>query len=102
VLRGDVAGGGAAGDPMCPPHPIVSPRQDRRHDDGGVACLEARTWGPLGVCCPRGAPLGAARPAVSELPTAPVFCNKRNPSYSLDTTVDLFTMTVGGWESSVV
>jgi hypothetical protein len=87
--RGGVVDEGAREDPTCPPRPKVSPRQDPQHDDGGVACREARTWSPWSACCPRGALLGAVRPDASELPTAPVFCNKRNPSYTSQITVNL-------------
>jgi hypothetical protein len=88
VLIGDVADGGAREDLTCPQHPIVSPRQDPRRGDGGVACREARTSAPWNACCPRDALLDAARPGVSAPPTAPVFCNKGNPSYTPQVTVN--------------
>jgi hypothetical protein len=84
VPRGGVAGVGAGAGPMCPPRPAVSPRQDPRHGDGGVACREGPTWAPWGALCPRGALPDAARLDAFERPTAPVFCNKRNPSHSAD------------------
>jgi hypothetical protein len=89
VRRGGVANGGAREGRTCPPRPIVSLRLDPRHGDGGVACQEARTWAPWSVCCPHGALLGAVRPGAFELPIAPVFCNKCNPSYTSQVTVNL-------------
>lgn len=93
VPTGGVVGVGAGAGPTCPPRPTVSLRQDPRHGGGGggVACREARKWAPWGACCPHGALLGAARPGAFEPPTAPVFCNKCNPSYSPDITVCLVT-----------
>lgn len=89
VPRGGVADEGAEAGRMCQPRPVVSPRQGLRHGDGGVVCREARTLAPWRACCHRGALPIAARPGAFELPTAPVFCNKCNPSYSPDIAVCL-------------
>lgn len=80
---------GVEAGPMCRQHPTASPRQDLHHGDGGVVCREARTWAPWGACCHHGALPDVARPDAFERPTAPVFCNKCNPSYYPDITVHL-------------
>ena len=88
MSTGGAADEGAKEGLTCPPRPTASLRQDPRHDGGGgVVYREVRTRAPWNAYCPRGALLDAARPDASERLTAPVFCNKCNPSYTHEITV---------------
>ena len=80
---GGAASGGEVVNPTCLRRLEASRHLGRQIDgDGGVGYLAPQMWEAWSACCLHGAPRDAARLGASEPPTAPVFCNKCNPSHS--------------------